>query len=124
MDRIKNINQIMEIVRTQVSGKSSDIRNKKAQTTQGSASSKTGKISQSALKKKITDKLKAIDSEAPLSMQKSKEIFLESVILWEFGENLINDPGFPALIDKIRSTLDENEQTSRNFDRLIKQLIQ
>jgi len=124
MDRIKNINQIMEIVRTQVSGKTSGVKKSKSAAAQKPSTGKVGKISQTELKKKITEKLKSTGSNTPESLQKSKEIFLESVILWEFGENLINDPSFPILIDKIRTTLDEDEQTSKNFERLINQLMQ
>lgn len=113
----------MEIVRTQVSGKSSGARKEKTQGTQKPAPSKVGKISQTELKKRITDRLKKTSPDTPQSIQKSKEIFLESVILWEFGENLINDPSFPVLIEKIRTTLDEDGQTSHNFERLIKQLM-
>jgi hypothetical protein len=114
----------MEIVRTQVSGKSSGAKKDKTQGTQKPSTGKIGKISQTELKKKITDRLKNTNPDDRQSMQKSKEIFLESVILWEFGESLINDPSFPVLINKIRITLDEDGQTSKNFERLIKQLMQ
>ena len=124
MDRIKNISQIMEIVRSQVSGSSARAKNKTSGSTSRSSPGRIGKVSQAELKKQISDKIKAANPGKKASLKESRKIFLESVILWEFGENLINDPAFQGIIDKISTTLDENEETSRHFDKLIKQLTQ
>ena len=124
MDRIKQINSIFKIARSQLSKQAktdSLTANKK---TKNSVKKKIKKTSPTELKKSISEKLRILDKKSPDYNQQSRNIFLESVLLWEFGEDIINAPEFHQMLDKISNTICNNKESSRKFSKLIKQLRQ
>lgn len=124
MDRIKNISQIMEIVRSQISDKSAALNKKnKSATSRSSSRQKAEKISQQQLRYRISSKLKNLNGEQDDIMRRSKVIFLESVFAWEFGDDLRNDPSFPKLIEKILLIMDKDKDTAQQFEQMIRQLL-
>jgi len=46
------------------------------------------------------------------------------VLLWEFGEDIINDPELHQMLDKINKTICNDQELSRKFALLIKQLTE
>jgi len=111
MDKIKQINSIFKIARSQLSKQTkpgSLHSDKQARTTDGKT---TGKISSGDLKKSISKKLKLLDRKSRNYEQLSNGVFLESVLLWEFGDDIIND-----------GIICNDKESSRKFSRLIKQL--
>ncbi|VAW58565.1 hypothetical protein MNBD_GAMMA11-2515 [hydrothermal vent metagenome] len=122
MDKIKQINSIFKIARSQLSKQTkpgSLHSDKQARTTDGKT---TGKISSGDLKKSISKKLKLLDRKSRNYEQLSNGVFLESVLLWEFGDDIINDPEFQQMLQKINGIICNDKESSRKFSRLIKQL--
>jgi hypothetical protein len=57
------------------------------------------------VKLKIVIAINAIDGSDSKKSQKIVGIFVENVLLWKFGEELINDPNFINLVDDVGSLL-------------------
>jgi hypothetical protein len=57
------------------------------------------------VKLKIVIAINAIDGSDSKKSQKIVGIFVENVLLWKFGEELINDPNFTNLVDDVGSLL-------------------
>ena len=123
MDKLRSITKIMEIVRSQISNRSSSTtRNKSPVTKNKKVEPRQKRISQDELKDNIAKKLKSLDAEDTNSAL-PKEILLESIILWEFGEQISNDPFFSELKSKITSAINENKEASDKLDKVIEQLL-
>jgi hypothetical protein len=57
-------------------------------------------------------RIAAIPSEDPDRPRKAVRIYLESELAREFGAGLLNDPGFPALLEAVQQRMEEDEQTA------------
>ena len=68
-----------------------------------------------ALRQRVTERLKAIDTADPQRERKSRRAFIESVLSLEFGEALQNDPKTLELIERIEKAIDERPELERQF---------
>lgn len=69
------------------------------------------------LRKKIATALESLDPDDPKREQKIVHIFVENTLSWQFGSELINDPGFSMLVNDISDAL---EPESAQIEQLIK----
>ncbi len=122
MDKINQINSIFKIARSQLFKQAKTGLSATDKKTKTSAKKKIKKISSNELKKSISEKLQSLDKKNDDYMQQSSNVFLESVLLWEFGEEIINAPEFHQMLDKINNAIHSNKESSDKFSRLIKQL--
>ena len=122
MDKIGNIGQILEIIRSQTKAGVTDALNRKESIAEIKAPPASKRISKDELKKNISLKLKSA-SQSTTSLSISKDIFLEAVILWEFGDQLAHDPLFAEIKLLTRQTIDSNPDASKKMEKLIGQLI-
>ncbi|NHZ89932.1 hypothetical protein F2P45_13050 [Massilia sp. CCM 8733] len=58
----------------------------------------------------LLQRVAALDQADPERGRKAFRIFLESVLLAEFGEALINDPAFYAMVDQVQLTMEDDPQ--------------
>jgi hypothetical protein len=56
----------------------------------------------------IARRVAAIDREAPDRRRKALRIFLESLLLKEWGNRLLNDPGFHQLVDGVQAQMESD----------------
>ena len=64
------------------------------------------RTSPEALRRKIEHAIEGIDPDDPARGKKAARLFVENVLTWQFGEALINDPGFAALVEEVQTTLE------------------
>jgi DNA-directed RNA polymerase delta subunit len=108
MDPLSSLDGIAELIRRRASEASSNNLDKNlsvklSQTRQKHVVAKE-KTAES-VKLKIVDAIKAINDEDAKKDQKIVGIFVENVLLWQFGEDLINDPNFINLVDEVGAAL-------------------
>jgi hypothetical protein len=53
----------------------------------------------------VRQRLRALDPADPRHAAKATRVFVESVLVAEFGDSLINDPKFRELIDDVAATM-------------------
>lgn len=58
----------------------------------------------------LQQRVAALDPADPERGRKAFRIFLESVLLAEFGEELINDPAFYAMVDQVQLAMEDDPQ--------------
>jgi len=58
----------------------------------------------------IAKRVQAIDPADPHKARKAFRIFLESVLLAELGESLINDPAFYQLVEQVQQDMESDAQ--------------
>lgn len=64
----------------------------------------------------IARRVQAIDPDDPERRRKAFRVFLESVLLAELGEALINDAGFYQLVDQVQTRMQADAELLRAMD--------
>ena len=71
----------------------------------------------------INQRVKALDPDDPNRGRKAFRIFLESVLLAEFGETLINDPKFYQMVDEIQRVMEEDSRIADAISKAVANLL-
>lgn len=122
MDPLSSLDSIAELIRRRVSETSSNkidksYSDKLSQARQKHAIAKE-KTAES-VRLKIVKEVKAIDSQDSKKNQKTMGIFVENILLWQFGEDLINDPNFINLVDDVGSALLKESSIIDQLNKLV-----
>ena len=65
----------------------------------------------------LARKIAAIDSDDPHSRRKAFRLYLESLLLKEFGAALASDPGFGAMVDRVQHTMEDDAALKDAIDK-------
>lgn len=87
-------------------------RSTQARGTAGSA--EAGKAASAAM----AQRLQAIAREDPDRRRKAVRLYLESELAREFGQDLLNDPLFPQLLDAVQDQMQADAPTAAAADAL------
>jgi len=73
------------------------------------------------IKRKIGDRIKALSVEDRCG-PKAAQIFVEVVMTWEFGENLLHDPAFTELSRDVVKSMTDNPKIWSKLKMLLAEL--
>jgi hypothetical protein len=121
MNPINSLDSIAEIIRrragseltTKLTSNSSSSQTESKRQAYVAAKQQTAEV----VKLKIVEAIKLIDKNDKNRNKKSMNIFVENVLLWQFGEELINDSAFSQLVDEVGDALS-------NDTKIMEQLFQ
>lgn len=120
MDPINPLDQMTELLRkrmaTEVSGKSTSVN--KGKSTSVSDKAILGRISTGELNTKIVTQIKQIEPNDAQRNQKAMHIFLENILIWQFGDELLNDSDFSRLVSEVKEALEKVPITTQLFDQI------
>lgn len=120
MDPINPLDQMTELLRkriaTEVSVKSTSVN--KGKSTSVSDKAILGRISTGELNTKIVTQIKQIEPNDAQRNQKAMHIFLENVLIWQFGDELLNDSDFSRLVSEVKEALEKVPITTQLFDQI------
>jgi hypothetical protein len=71
----------------------------------------------------IGQRVKALDPDDPNRGKKAFRIFLESVLLTEFGDTLINDPAFYQMVDDVQRAMEEDPRIASAISKAVARLL-
>jgi hypothetical protein len=71
----------------------------------------------------INERVKALDPDDPQRGRKAFRIFLESVLLEELGEDLINDHNFYQLVDQVQQTMEADSHIAAAIGKAVTALL-
>ncbi|QJD99475.1 hypothetical protein HH212_05105 [Massilia forsythiae] len=71
----------------------------------------------------IEKRVAAIDPDEPQRGRKAFRVFLEAVLLSQFGERLINDGRFQQMVDDVQRAMEAEPGCAPLVDRAIAQLL-
>lgn len=124
MPRLDNLNQLISTLR-------SDISRKAGQTTKTDAGKSVSKKqknktnapdtlqSTEALELKIETRIKELADEPDVSNEHLRYIFLESVLLWKFGEHMSADPKFNDMVRHIDASIQTDSDLKNKFQSML-----
>jgi hypothetical protein len=121
MDPIKGINQIAQILRRKMAERdSAQVKpGSGIDSAAGSASLGRGsKARPDEVKRKIGERIRALPEKERKS-PKAARIFVETVIAWEFGEQLLQEPQFTDLSKEVVDALTGNSAVWEKMQTLL-----
>lgn len=118
MSRIEGLTEVMELLRRQLSAAKTG---RNAKTRAAAHRPPVTKTSPQALKQRIQERLRGLDLSGR-GERHAARIFLESVLTWEFGEDLASDPNFGEMVTEIDELIQSDEELRANFARMIQRL--
>ncbi len=68
-------------------------------------------------------RIRAIDRDDPQRGRKAFRLFLESVLLAELGDSLLNDPQFYRVVDDVQRQMESDPQLAASIDEAIGRLL-
>lgn len=71
----------------------------------------------------IAQRILAIDRDDPSRGRKTFRVFVESMLLSEFGEDLINDPQFYRLVDDVQQEMEGDPALQGSINTAIEHLL-
>jgi len=111
MDRINGLNQLMRSLRQQFTDNAN--RSDKSAATQRSRDSSRSARSRKKptikqLENRVVERLNLLDRENGDFARQAKQVFIELVIVWEFGDQIQNDLKFPEMTRTVLEIFDSN----------------
>ena len=122
MDPINGLSQIMRVLRERLAQKSSSSEKSSAKSGAASPSRKsTSKAAPDEIMRRIGERIRALSPDERRG-GKGIQIFVESVLVWEFGEELLQDPRFTEIAKEVQSSISENSTARDKLLSLLNQL--
>jgi hypothetical protein len=129
MDPISKLNRLLEALRLQQasSGKAGSKRTESVNPLKHAAShsKRSGelpaKLSLEQLNRRISERINQLPPEEK-SSDKAVQLFIDSVLAWEFGEGLLGSSSFTRYSNKIRTAINSDSNLSYEFKQLLNSL--
>ncbi len=124
MDPVSRLNRVMEVLRRQMTDETrhTDATNRRLNAGTPNRAAPASQPSIQTLRRQIGDRIRAIDQRDPKREQKTRRAFLESILLWEFGETIGRDAHFDDLLEHIQQTFGATPEIVQQLDALIVKL--
>jgi hypothetical protein len=125
MDPVNNLTQVLQILRRQMSERSAKLGDHSALTPSSSSEGTAAAAEELRdVQKKIQARIRALDPDDQRRHSKAVRIFLEGVFRREFGDAMINDPAFYALIDDVQLAMESDPAVNDTLRALIGRLAE
>jgi hypothetical protein len=118
VDALGPVQQIVAAIRAEMAGRVQPGTPRKA------PDPKTARRPQARAGSLIAERVRALDPADPERGRKAFRIFLESVLLAELGEELINDHGFYELVDQVQRTMEASPQIAAAMSKAVARLLE
>jgi hypothetical protein len=126
MDPIDRLNRLMETLRQQMaqSAKRLNTSSQSTRPTNARSPGSANKRTVEELRQHIGERVRAIEPNNPERGRRARRIFLESVLAWEFGDQLLLDSQFNRLIEGIQDAFESDPEINRELQNLLTDLSQ
>lgn len=122
MDPVGRLDQVLRLISRQMAERASRLDAGTAAPSQASATPPSRRLALGALKERVRGRLRTIDPGDPRRQQKARRVFLESVLSWQFGDELLLDRGFEEMIRGVQEALQEHPRLERRLTQLLHDL--
>jgi hypothetical protein len=119
---VNPVSQLVAAIRTQLATQSEQASAK--QTSGRQKSSRAGSpVPLQGIESLVQEKIKRIDRNDPDRGRKAFRIFLETILLSQFGEGLINDPGFYQMVDDVQYAMESDAEINEAIRAAVQHLL-
>jgi hypothetical protein len=121
MQPIDSVAQALQVLRRQMAENLQRMRGSGKLTAAPTAGASTTGAA-APLRQTVARRIKAIDADDPRYRDKVTALFVESVLLAEFGQGLVNDPAFRDLAQQVQSAMLADAELQAGLTRLAAQM--
>ena len=122
MDPVHRLDQILQIIGRQMSERASRLEAGAKAVPATTPQRPARRPSLAALQEKVRERLQAIDPDDPRRADKARRVFLESVLSWQFGNDLLLDRGFEEIVSGVQEALRAHPRIDARLARLLREL--
>jgi len=123
MDPINRLDQVMRIIGQQMSERAARLDAGGKPLPVAAPTRPARRPPLTVLKSKIQERLKALDPDDPRQPEKARRIFLESVLAWQFGDELLIDRGFAEVVSGVQEALRAHPQVDSRLAEVLRELL-
>lgn len=121
MEPVNSLNRLTELLRRRITAEAGK-KACAAPVLAGKDASVAGygkRIGVDALREQIVRALESVDVDDPACTKKTMRIFIESVLAWQFGAEMLADPGFANLIAEVQESMAKEPAVAAALTRFI-----
>lgn len=122
MDPVGRLDQVLRLISRQMAERASRLDAGTTAPVQASATPPARRLALGALKERVRGRLRSIDPSDPRRQQKARRVFLESVLSWQFGDELLLDRGFEDMISGVQEALQAHPRLEQRLAQLLREL--
>ena len=127
MSSIDSVHQIVAAIRAEMTARVNNTAGQQVRTTASRPTNKPGigtpAQQQQRMGNLISQRVKSLDPDDPKRGRKAFRIFLESVLLAELGDSLINDPAFYQMVDDVQLAMEEDPHIADAIGKAVASLL-
>jgi len=125
LDPINSLSQVLAILRRQMSERAAKLRAQPAGALLPSPENAAATAEElQDIRRKVQERIRALDPGDERRHGKAVRIFLEGVFRREFGDSMLTDPAFYALIDDVQSAMESDPEVNQTLHQLVKELAE
>ena len=124
MDSVSRLDQVMQLIGRQLSERAAHLDSgaPPLPPTRGARTRRAGRPGLEVLRKRVQERLRQIDPDDPKRIDKLHRAFLESVLAWQFGKELLLEPGLEDAVAGVSEALRAQPDVESQFRRLLLEL--
>ena len=124
MVKIDSTSELISALRSQLATRSDALRSSStASAAAGRPETRASvQISIEQLQERIGRELKDLDLKVPANRRRARIIFIESVLTWDFGDDLLNDPQFGFFVRDVEESMSANPDVASSLDLVLSQM--
>lgn len=120
MDPVNPLNGLAELLRKRIASETSVREGRSAGRRQNTEKSgEGGRLDVATLRTRLTDAIRAIDPDDQSRNKKLLRTFVEGVLAWQFGNELLNDPRFNDLVEDVQRALESDPSVIKLLEEVI-----
>jgi hypothetical protein len=123
MDPINRLDQVLQLIGRQMSERAVRLDTGAKLSAPESSARLSRRPPLAALKRKMQERLASIDPSDERRGEKARRVFLESVLTWHFGDELLLDRGFEELVTGVQEALQAHAYTDARLNQLLLELM-
>jgi hypothetical protein len=123
MDPINRLDQVLQLIGRQMSERAVRLETGAKLTAPQGSPRLSRRPPLAALKRKMRERLASIDAADERRGEKARRVFLESVLTWHFGDELLLDRGFEELVRGVQEALQAHQYTDARLNQLLLELM-
>jgi hypothetical protein len=122
MDSVNRLDQVLQVIGRQMSERVLRLDAGIKTAASGPATRPARRAALAALKSKVQERLRALDPDDARRSDKARRIFLESVLAWQFGDELLLDRGFDEIVSGVQEALGAHPEIDARLVQLLTDL--
>jgi hypothetical protein len=119
MDPVSHLSRIVELLRRQAPAAAGKLGQKGKSAATGDSQAAADRPSVEQLERQISKRIRGLDSGKTEHKRRATRIFVESVLAWEFGDRVMSDPRFFALVDYVQTAMESDPSTDAEIRSML-----